>query len=177
MILPWRDVGVGGGHTISTSLTMREVNRLGQLAHGHYVLEIGSAFGYSATQMARTARHVLAVDPHAGELTDSYTVMQENIRRHAPGSVTILRATSAQALPLLQGVGAKFGLIFIDGDHSTSGVQHDFQRALKLLRPGAAIACHDYGEDTCPGVKLALDSFRLSPHELVDTLWVRHHSR
>ena len=41
---------------------------------------------------------------------------------------------------------------------------------LPLLRLGGVLACHDYDEDTCPGVRLALDDMLGPPHELVDTL-------
>jgi len=40
---------------------------------------------------------------------------------------------------------------------------------LKLLREGGTLACHDYDEDTCPGVRQALDLWK-TPPKVVDTL-------
>jgi len=48
-------------------------------------------------------------------------------------------------------------------------VESDVTWAQKLVRPGGVIACHDYGEDTCPGVQVALDAWR-KPPRVVDTL-------
>jgi predicted O-methyltransferase YrrM len=171
MHLPWRDVPAGlASPLISTSLTANETNRLAELAAGRDVLEVGSAYGYSACVMALAgARHVTAVDPHGW--LNSHDAMVANLDAcGAAGSVTIVRGASPDALG---GLGP-FGLAFIDGDHGAAAVMADVEAALKVLGSGGVLACHDYGEDCCcPGVRHALDAlFPAGPSELVDTLFV-----
>jgi len=75
-------------------------------------------------------------------------------------------------LPTLVDRGALFDLIFIDGDHAEAAVEHDVTWAVKLLAPGGVLACHDWDEDTCPGVRAALERVLGVPSELTDTLAV-----
>jgi predicted O-methyltransferase YrrM len=172
MLLPWRDVPVGAT-SISTSLTDAEADALYGLATAARVLEVGSAYGYSAVRMAASAWRVLAVDPHL-EL-DSLQSMRANLVRYDRRRVvSILLAGSERALPMLAGVGARFDLVFIDGEHSEQAVCHDLTWAAKLLAPDGVVACHDYGEDTCPAVCRVLDrEYPQGPDFLIDTLWVR----
>jgi predicted O-methyltransferase YrrM len=166
MRLPWREVD-----GISTSLTRGETAKLRRLAAGQVVLEIGSAYGYSAIQMAQAgARLVVAIDPHAGENPGSLERMQANVEaRCLADRVAIWRIRSEHATTLLR-EGA-FGLAFIDGDHSEQAVATDARMAWELLAPGGWLCCHDHGEDSCPGVAAALDAWR-APDELIDTLWI-----
>lgn len=171
MHLPWRDVPAGlSSPLICTSITGSEANRLADLAAGRDVLEIGSAYGYSACVMALAgARHVTAVDPHTW--LDSHEVMLGNLAAcGVAGQVTVIRGYSPDALA---GLGP-FGLVFIDGDHSAAAVMADVEAARKLLADGGVLAVHDYLETCCcPGVGAALDAlFPAGPDELVDTLFV-----
>ena len=170
MHLPWRGMPVGDdGLLVSTSLTGNETKALASLAAGRDVLEIGSAFGYSACVMALAgARHVTAVDPHA-QLA-SHQAMTANLDRAGVADVvTIVRGHSPGILATLPG---PFGLVFIDGDHGSAAVIADVEAARKLLAGGGVLACHDYGEDCCcPGVRWALEAlFPDGPDEHVDTL-------
>jgi predicted O-methyltransferase YrrM len=167
MHLPWRDQAPGpGAQPVSTSLTPDEA--LAALAAGKDVLEIGSAFGFSACVMALAgARHVTAVDPHTW--LNSHGAMTANLDRAGVADrVTVVREHSPGAL---DGLGP-FGLAFIDGDHAASAVRADVEAARKVLGSGGVLACHDLGEDCCcPGVRWALESlFPAGPSELVDTL-------
>ena len=165
MILPWREVSIDGGRPISTSLTADETEALRQMAEGKRVLEIGSAFGYSTVVMALGAVHIDAVDPH--EAHGSERVMRSNLRAYGvENKVTVHLATSATAE--LEG---NYDSVFIDGDHTEEGVTHDVHLAMSL--GASVIACHDYGEDSCPGVRKALDRlFPEGPDTLIDTLFV-----
>jgi predicted O-methyltransferase YrrM len=170
MHLPWRDaIFVPGCPAISTSITVAETNRLAELARDTDVLEIGSAYGYSACVMALAgARHVTAVDPHTW--LASYEVMLANLDACGVADrVAVVRSASPDALAMLSG---PFGLVFIDGDHGAAAVHADVEAAMKLLAPGGVLACHDLGEDCCcPGVRAALESlFPDGPSEHVDTL-------
>jgi predicted O-methyltransferase YrrM len=167
--LAWRDVRPGEGPAISTSLTLNETDKLRWLAAGADVLEIGSAYGYSAVVMALAGASVVAVDPH--NWLPSLGVMQANLASYeVSDQVDIRVARSNDEMPRLHAEGRLFDLVWIDGDHSAEAVAHDVAWALKLLRPGTGIlACHDYDESTCPGVRQALDAWKI-PEELVDTL-------
>lgn len=175
MILPWRELAPGPGPTISTSLTVRETKELQRLATSTnltrvQVLEVGSAFGYSAVAMALAGAQVTAVDPHV-QLA-SYEQMLANLGYYGVAEqVDIIRGDSRAELPRLAEDGRTFDLVWIDGDHAAEMVTHDVQWALKLLRPEGTLACHDYDEDTCPGVRQALDAWK-PPPRLVDTLAV-----
>jgi predicted O-methyltransferase YrrM len=170
----WRDtpVMVGLDLEIRTSLSTPEVLKLVNLATNRRVIEFGSAFGYSAIKMAYRAINVVAVDPHQW-IRDSERLMLENIQRSGLTQFIEVRVqTSAAAFEQLETVRS-FDLVFIDGDHDQRAVTLDYTYALGLLpEKGGIIACHDYGEDTCPGVKAALDGI-CEPDEIVDTLWIK----
>ena len=183
MSLPWRPVLLAPGPVpaISTSVTEGETEQLKWLAAtAGEVLEVGSAFGYSAIAMALAAPHVrvTAVDPHtqlgshpvAG---GSREVMAGNLEAYGVADrVRMVVAPSQSALPTLVADGAQFGLVFIDADHTDEAVTHDVTWTLKLLRPGGVLACHDLDEGSCPGVRAALDRLFVAPEPTVDTLFV-----
>src|SRR6185437_7423530 len=129
MHLPWRGVPPAeGAQPISTSLTVNEAAALADLATGRDVLEVGSAFGFSACVMALAgAKHVTAVDPHGW--LNSHEAMVANLAAAGVADVvTIVRAGSPGAL---DGLGP-FGLAFIDGDHAASAVHADVEAARKV---------------------------------------------
>lgn len=177
MLRPWRDVAPGDGPAICTSLTEDEAGRLGELAKGRRVLEVGSAHGYSAVVMALAGAHqVVAVDDHNGQtwLGDTHAAMVTNLAAYGvKDTVVIIRGRSQDVLPQLGREGARFGLIFIDGDHGYDGVKADVTNALPLLEPGGTLAVHDYWEDNCPDVARAVDeAFPDGPGALAGTLFV-----
>lgn len=167
--LEWRPIAFGPGPTISTSLTPAETVELQELAADAEVLEIGSAYGYSAVAMALGgAEHITAVDPHSW--LNSHTVMTQNLLDYnVIDVVSIIADFSYVAMPHLVAQGAQFDLIWIDGDHEALMVAHDVRWALQLLKPTGTLACHDYDEATCPGVRQALDAWKVPPR-LVDTM-------
>lgn len=180
MHLPWRDVAPGPGPAIPTSLLDVEAARLAEFAEDRDVLEIGSAYGYSTVIMALAdARVVVTVDPHTAH--DSYGALHANLGMYnVSDRVWVLRGTSQAELPHFNRGAERrfdldgFDLVFVDGDHTAAGVEHDVTAALQLLRPGGVLACHDYGEDCCcPEVRPTLDRlFPDGPDELVGTLFV-----
>src|ERR1700704_2654435 len=99
MHLPWRDVPAGlASPLISTSITAAEAGRLAELADGRDVLEVGSAYGFSACVMALAgARHVTAVDPHTW--LGSHDAMLSNLDACGVSDVvTVVRAAPPGAL-------------------------------------------------------------------------------
>lgn len=181
MLLPWRPVLLTRGPVpaISTSVTEAETAKLQELAaQAGEVLEVGSAFGFSAIAMALVGARVTAVDPHnqlgshpvAG---GSLEVMRGNLEAYGVSDrVEIIVAPSQTALPTLVADGRQYDLIFIDADHVEDAVAHDITWALKLLRDDGVLACHDWDEGTCPGVRAALERLLGPPPELTDTLAV-----
>lgn len=165
-VLPWRPMPLDGGPAIATSLTEAETAALRRLAKDAAVLEIGSSYGYSTVAMALSGASVTAVDPHLQ--MGSLETMHRNLRAYRVAHlVDIIQATSQEVMPQLDPI---YGLVFVDGDHTEEVVAHDVEWGLKLLLPGDVLACHDRGEATCPGVKLALDRLLGEPDEQVDTL-------
>jgi predicted O-methyltransferase YrrM len=167
--LPWRIMPADRGRpAISTSITADEAAALARLAAGRDVLEIGSAYGFSAVVMALAgARHVTAVDPHTWLV--SQDVMAANLA--AAGVADMVTVVRGQSPGALDGRGP-FGLVFIDGDHDAAAVTADVEAARKVLASGGVLAVHDYGEDCCcPGVRVALEAlFPGGPSELAGTL-------
>lgn len=168
MQLVWRDVAIGDGKPINTSLTLAETAELQRLAKDGDILEIGSAYGYSTCALALVANSVVAVDPHLthGSEGELYANLMAYGVRY---KVDIRVGYSQEVLPQLED---RYDLVWIDGDHSAETVEHDVTWALKLLKPGGHLACHDYDEVTCPGVRMALDKLFGGPGELTDTLAV-----
>lgn len=169
--LLWRDVRIGDGAPISTSLTADETTALRELAEDAYVLEIGSAYGYSTIVMAQVAAHVWAIDPHEGygSLPNSLEGMTANLAAYGvTDKVTISRTTSDHERE------RQVDMVFIDGDHRQEAVECDIALALASLATfGGMLACHDFQEDSCPGVTAALTKlFPDGPDELTDTLWI-----
>lgn len=129
-------------------LTEVEGHALAELATGKVVLEVGSYCGRSTICMAQTADRVCSVDPFTSRATpggvDTYDEFVANLNAHlVSDKVFIVRdlftEESAKQLPV-----AKFGLIFIDGDHSYEAVWRDFENAKTLLDEDGLIAFHDY---------------------------------
>ena len=170
--LEWRLVAPGDGPEISTSLTPAETDELRRLAKGADVLEVGSAYGYSTVVLGLVARSMVAVDPHR-EL-NSFGVLLENLAAYGVTTrcvVEMRRDDSRSVLPALAGEGRSFDLVWIDGDHQAHVVAQDVANALRLLKPTGTLAVHDYDEATCPGVREALDAWKVPPR-LVDTMAV-----
>lgn len=168
MQLNWRPVAFSDGPEISTSLTGREIAKLMELAADKTVLEIGSAYGFSAIGMALVGAHVTAVDPHFA--LGSHTTMVNNLLSYGVTDLVDIKVGYSQdVLPWLTRAGKKFDLIWIDGDHEAPAVALDLRMALPLLADEGVLAFHDYDEVTCPGVRVALDAW-IPPTNLVDTL-------
>jgi predicted O-methyltransferase YrrM len=169
MSLQWRDVSLGDGPPISTSVTAAETAELQRLALGRRVIEVGSAYGYSTVALAQVAEHVTAIDPH--QWLNSLHTLRANLDAYgvADRVDVMVEAFGNQFWPVLAYRG--YGGVFIDGDHHEDAVSADIGLALMLIKPGGFLACHDYDEATCPGVARACD--RLIPGgTLTDTLYV-----
>jgi predicted O-methyltransferase YrrM len=151
-----------------TALQLRAARRLGLVqqrseatallavlrsANPSCVLEIGTAYGGSLLLWARAATRnalIVSVDLPPWELDDQAEIDARQ-RIHNVGSaqqdVHLIRGDShdarvlAQVRRLLDGRPADF--LFIDGDHTYSGVARDFRDYSPLVRRGGIVAFHD----------------------------------
>jgi predicted O-methyltransferase YrrM len=173
MLLQERPLPVGG-ITVWTWMTEREGGRLAHHAPGKNVLEIGSAYGYSAITMALAgASHVWAVDPHF-ERPDTLAGMRQNlIASGCQDTVTMVLGRSSTFFDQLATTDLRFDLIFVDGDHSYDGCTLDVLGTLESLAIGGGmLMAHDYRTDGIPGPRQALDElFPEGPDLVTDTLW------
>lgn len=165
-----------GAPSILTAIDDEETTALTQLAKHQRVLEIGSAYGFSSIAMALAgATSVLTIDPHAGECPDSLETLRANIEAYGVAKKVVpVVAYSQEALPELSAKRQRYGLVFVDGEHSAKSVAHDVEHGWALLGKGGTLVCHDYGTDGCRGVQEALDArWPDGPDELVGTLWIK----
>lgn len=152
-------------------LTEDEGRELALSAFGRDVLEIGAYCGRSTVCMAQTARSVTSVDTFDGRATPAHPGRSgdglgaatweefcDSVTRYELLSkVRPLAGESGRVLPDLERDRQRFGLAFIDADHSEAAVLRDAEMASRLLTPGGLLAFHDYRSPCDPGVTAAVD--------------------
>jgi predicted O-methyltransferase YrrM len=111
-------------------------------------LEIGLAFGFStmyflAAIHANGSGHHVAVDPFQYEWWHGIGVAREKVVGIERGLFEFAQETSILALTRFAREQRKFGVIFIDGDHTFDGVLIDFSLASLLCDPGSYIILDD----------------------------------
>jgi MMP 1-O-methyltransferase len=84
---------------------------------------------------------------------------KKNVKRFGlDGTVVKIHGDSREILPNVTG---KFGLIFIDGDHSVGGCLHDALWAYDHIEPSGYIVFHDYHNvEWGAGVTATVDALR-----------------
>lgn len=142
-------------------LTFDEGRELAELARGKRVLEIGSYCGLSTVCLARTAQHVVAVDPHDGRATpihkNTLAAFKTNLERYGVADkVTTIVGTMEDI-----GDSDRFDLVFIDGAHDAASVEADIAAAWEVLAPGGLLVFHDY-KNVDPDVTATVDAFLAS---------------
>jgi hypothetical protein len=153
---------------IKTAVSAREARILRALAAGQRVIEVGSLLGYSTIQLARTARHVDAIDPHNGypyfNPVPTLPCFLANLQRWSVDARVTPRVGLAQDwLPKLKG-----GFTFVD----CTGFYEDTRYCLEHAG-SPVIGVHDFGRRGCDGVaKAVLEFVRNNNKQLsvVDTL-------
>lgn len=154
-------------------LTKDEGKALADFATGETVLEIGSYCGLSTVCMARTAKHVTALDYFDGRGTprpmDTLGEFTANITRYGLTSKVAV-AYPGQTLPR-----QSYSRVFIDAAHDEESVRADIELAKSVLTDDGLIAFHDYGHPAHPGLDVAVDALIAEGGELLnvtDTLAV-----
>lgn len=117
------------------------------------LLEIGTANGgtlFLFTRVAAPDARLISVDLPGGPFGGGYPAWKASLyRAFARGSqsIELVRADShdpATASRVASWLGGKsVDFLFIDGDHSLSGVRADFELYSPLVAPGGMIAFHD----------------------------------
>ncbi len=140
-----------------------------RLLRPRVVFEIGTFNGYSAFHFALNTPadseiYTLDLPPGRLELKLSATVTDLEHARHGVAATTYaFTGTEVERkIRTLKGDSATFDfspwhrgvdLFFIDGAHSYDYVRSDSERALQCVRPGGAIAWHDFGRTGVNGVR------------------------
>lgn len=128
---------------------------LGLARGARRVAELGSASGWTAIALAladpncRVASH----DPVAHDRAPYLQLVGPQVRERisfvqAPGV-----EGAAEAVPV--------DLLFIDSTHDREATAAEFEAWRSKLKPGAAVAFHDYGHPGFPGVEQAVQDLRL----------------
>jgi len=124
-------------------------------------LEVGTHVGGSTTALAFALKQQMRADPRARPRLVSVDLSDVNSPEtgawkrlgcsHSPrqlieaiGCAAIVTFVTSASVPYLRGCNEKFDIIFLDGDHSSSGVYREIPLALRLLNPGGIILLHDY---------------------------------
>jgi predicted O-methyltransferase YrrM len=124
------------------------------------ILEIGSWEGRSAIFFLHFFPHsrLTCVDTFAGsrehteradwarELPFIEERFEANVAEFGE-RVSLVKASSAEALPRLRAEGASFDLVFVDGDHSSAAVLQDAELSWSLVGPGGVVVFDDYEWD------------------------------
>jgi len=141
---------------IQTHLTYDEVITLNSLAKGRFtVLEIGSYLGASAYCFGDALRRntepskLICIDTWNNDSMseggrDTFSEFEENTSNFRT-LITPLRGFSFDLVEDVSKLVEHVDLLFIDGDHSYSGVKSDWDNYKFLLRSGSVVAFHDWG--------------------------------
>jgi predicted O-methyltransferase YrrM len=121
------------------------------------IAEIGSWMGRSARAMAdNTPGELWTIDTWAGApehkqllATKDPDWLYEKFRANvgdliSSQKIKVIRAESVQAAKMLQGMGMKFEMIFIDGAHEYEAVRDDLLAWMPLLAAGGLLCGHDF---------------------------------
>ncbi len=145
---------------------------------GGTMVEVGSFVGDSMSHLARAAQasgkriKLFAVDSWrdqevAGRVyRGEFLQAKFNAKLSAAGvlaDVTPIRSDSAEAANLFPDASVDF--VWIDADHTDTGVSRDIVAWMPKVKPGGTLAGHDYQE---PGVRAAVDRILSGRFAVVD---------
>lgn len=150
-----------------------------ELAKDKNVLELGTWVGRSAMEMATTAKSVITIDTHEGDIhtgpADTRDMVNYNLDRYKIYNVIPVTGKNSVILPALESGRYKFDLIFIDASHDYRSVLEDSYLCWPLLAGNGLMAWHDYGQsgaDTAPAVNEFVTDKNMRLYALVECLIV-----
>jgi FkbM family methyltransferase len=149
------------------------------------VLEIGTLFGVGVAMIHENCRgffnnvHMTVIDPlsgyYGGDNLDTMTkvpvtrdIFVHNMQRmNIPETdYTIIEKLSTEHEAKEQASKRRYNLLIIDGDHSYSGVKHDFYNYQHLVKRGGYIIFDDYGNPNWSAIKDFVDTEVIGVPEL-----------
>jgi hypothetical protein len=105
-------------------------------------------------------------DPGGAETVEK--IARENLKSYLDsGILKILKMSSDNAFEVMQTLGYKPTMIFIDGDHDEDQVKKDICNALIVIENGGLLCGHDY---QLYQIRSAVNEF-LPDHSISDTIW------
>jgi predicted O-methyltransferase YrrM len=113
----------------------------------HVALEIGSYQGVSARRIAEAMADggiLYCVDPWPstnGKMNSCYSIFRRNIRR--VGLSDRIRTIKAFSSEAAESIPQDLDFIFVDGDHSWTGIETDWLLVGQKLRVGGIVCLHD----------------------------------
>lgn len=137
-----------------------------EVKFGGHVLEVGCQYGRSTSVIIQQAHvrnlQVHLIDPMEDpEARLSLLVMIAH--RTCPAcTLTLYKGYSPVAGPSGRDM---FSLVHIDADHTYDAVKNDIIRWQGLVEPGGVMCFHDYGRDSLPDVRRAVNDY------VVNGLW------
>jgi predicted O-methyltransferase YrrM len=129
------------------------------------VVEVGCQLGRSSSLIAQVGYaigyHTVHIDPYKEQpeylrgWADMMLRLGKDSEEHA---FTFLCMRTEQAKWLLQRLGP-IDMAFIDGDHEQAGVEIDLKLVAEWIKRGGFLTAHDYGRESLPTVKAAIDGW------------------
>lgn len=118
------------------------------------IVEIGTAWGYTAALMAMTGHKVITIDNYK-DLNQSpahpITHIQNTFLRTLP--IQFIKGESIEIAPLF--INESIDILFIDTNHEYQSVKQDLENWLPKVKSNGIVLFHDYG--SWKGVTEAVD--------------------
>jgi predicted O-methyltransferase YrrM len=148
----WTAWRTGDYYSLAVATRPQDVSSLLRLAEGQDdVVELGTATAWTsvALAIADDRRRVRSYDPEVRPERERYLRLAGAARER----IALLSQRAEQAQPEPESTG----LVFIDCAHDCETTRDAYRAFEPAVRPGGAIAFHDYGHPRYPGV---LDAVR-----------------
>jgi SAM-dependent methyltransferase len=150
----------------ASSVSIGDWEKLSHFASGAgFVVELGTNIGSTSILLSALAEEVVTVDVFENIDLIEDPESREKYRNHffsnhhyydaiagklcSYPNITVLQSLSFEAAKKFP--DRSVDLVFVDADHSYSGVKRDYEAWFDKVVPGGYFAFHDVGEG-CPGV-------------------------
>jgi len=124
-----------------------------------FVVEVGCELGRSSSIIAQVGKYVgyksAHIDPYLANR--DYLVNWISMMHDIGNPFVFYSMPSQLASGLLP--RKRFDLVYIDGDHEYEAVRMDLALIASNVRSKGLLLAHDYGRDSLPGPKPAVDEF------------------